>query len=191
MRKREFKHFCHIESPEIAHLAGFPAAGCAKGGDFWNGESCSPNVFQCSKTLKPGGRRAIRHVVYDANFWKSFVYARLAVAMGDPGGLSLFGDRADVHRQFIEHLLSEYRVKTEGRGRVVDEWKLRPERGDNHWWDGLVGCAVAGSMLGATLPGTPPVMRKRTIRRTMAEWAALAKQQRERELRERLAKGNG
>ena len=52
------------------------------------------------------------------------------------------------HRLFIEHLLSEYRVKTEGRGRVMDEWKQRPERTDNHWRDGLVGCAVGASMLG-------------------------------------------
>ena len=121
------------------------------------------------------GKRAIRHVIYDANYWKSFVYARLAVAMGDPGGLSLFGKRPETHRLFIEHLLSEYRVKTEGRGRVVDEWKLRPERSDNHWWDGLVGCAVGGSMLGASLPGTQVTPIRRTVTRTPAEWAALAR----------------
>ena len=38
------------------------------------------------------GKRAIRHVVFDTNYWKSFVHARLAVAMGDRGCLSLFGD---------------------------------------------------------------------------------------------------
>jgi hypothetical protein len=107
------------------------------------------------------GKRAIRHVVFDANYWKSFIYARLAVAMGDRGGLTLFGDCADQHRMFIEHLLAEYRVKTEGRGRVVDEWKLRPERGDNHWWDGLVGCAVAASMQGVALPGTEAIPASR------------------------------
>ena len=120
------------------------------------------------------GRRAIRHVVFDANYWKSFIYARLDVAMGDPGGLSLFGDRAELHRLFIEHLLSEYRVKTEGRGRVVDEWKQRPERSDNHWWDGIVGCAVAASMLGAALPGMQSMpAKRRTVTHTFAEWAAL------------------
>jgi hypothetical protein len=36
----------------------------------------------------------------------------------------------------------------------VDEWKLRPEASDNHWLDGLVGCAVAASMQGAVLAGT-------------------------------------
>jgi hypothetical protein len=34
------------------------------------------------------------------------------------------------------------------------EWKPRPERGDNHWLDCLVGCAVAASMQGVVLPGT-------------------------------------
>jgi len=53
-----------------------------------------------------------------------------------------------------EHLTSEYRVKTEGRGRTVDEWKLRVDGLDNHWLDCLVGAAVAASMQGAVLFGT-------------------------------------
>jgi hypothetical protein len=73
--------------------------------------------------------------------------------MGDRGCLSLFGDNPAQHRMFAEHLAAEYRVKTEARGRTVDEWKLRPERGDNHWFDCLVGCAVAASMQGASLLG--------------------------------------
>jgi hypothetical protein len=100
------------------------------------------------------GKRAVRHVVYDTNFWKTFIHARLAVPMGDRGCLSLFGDSADQHRLFAEHLTSEYRVKTEGRGRTVDEWKMRPERGDNHWFDCLVGCAAAASIQGIVLDRT-------------------------------------
>jgi hypothetical protein len=99
------------------------------------------------------GKRAVRHVVYDTNFWKSFVHARLAVSLGDRGCLSLFGDSPEQHRLLAEHLTSEYRVKTEGRGRTVDEWKMRPERGDNHWFDCLVGCAAAASIQGAALAG--------------------------------------
>jgi phage terminase large subunit GpA-like protein len=100
------------------------------------------------------GKRAVRHVVYDTNFWKSFIFARFAVAMGDRGCLSLFGDSPEQHRLFAEHLTAEYRVKTEGRGRTVDEWKQRAERGDNHWFDCLVGCAVAASIQGSVLVGT-------------------------------------
>ncbi len=100
------------------------------------------------------GKRAVRHVLFDTNFWKSFVHARLAVPMGDPGGLSLFGHKPEHHRLLAEHLTSEYRVRTEGRGRTVDEWKLRVEGLDNHWLDCLVGTAVAASMEGAVLFGT-------------------------------------
>jgi len=98
------------------------------------------------------GKRAIRHVIFDSNFWKSFVHARLAVVLGDKGCLSLYGRHPQLHQLLAEHLTAEYRVKTVGRGRTVDEWKIRPNRSDNHWLDCLAGCAVCGSMLGATLP---------------------------------------
>ena len=112
------------------------------------------------------GKRAIRHVIYDANFWKSFVHARLAVALADKGNLSLYGRIPGIHQLFAEHLTAEYRVRTTGRGRSVDEWKLKPERNDNHWLDCLAGCAVCGSMLGATLPefGVAAKVRRPSIR---------------------------
>jgi hypothetical protein len=67
--------------------------------------------------------------------------------------LSLFAGGHD-HRLLAEHLTSEYRVKTTGRGRTVDEWKIRIPGADNHWLDALVGCAVGASMQGAVLFGT-------------------------------------
>ena len=97
-------------------------------------------------------KRAIRHVIFDSNFWKSFIHARLAVPMGDKGCLSFYGRHPALHQLIAEHLTAEYRVKTVGRGRTVDEWKLRPERNDNHWLDCLSGCAVCASMLGCTMP---------------------------------------
>ena len=115
------------------------------------------------------GKRAVRHIVYDTNFWKSFIHARLAVSMGDRGCLSLFGDNPAQHRLFAEQLTAEYRVKTEGRGRTVDEWKLRPERGDNHWFDCLVGCAAAASMQGVVLLGTGGVAPPKRERISFAE----------------------
>jgi hypothetical protein len=107
------------------------------------------------------GRHTVRHLLYDTNHWKSFIHARLAVPMGDPGCLSLFGHDPERHRLIAEHLTAEYRVRTEGRGRVVDEWRLRPEGFDNHWFDGVVGCAVGASMLGVVLAGTSDMPAKR------------------------------
>lgn len=114
--------------------------------------------------------RAVRHVLIDTNYWKSFVHARMAVSMGDPGCLSLFtpGNGHD-HRLVAEHLTAEYRVKTQGRGRELDEWKLRTPGSDNHWLDCLVGCAVAASMQGAVLFGTSSRESVRPARLKLSE----------------------
>jgi hypothetical protein len=112
------------------------------------------------------GKRAVRHAVFDTNYWKSFTHARFSVAMGDRGCLSLFGDNPTLHRLFAEHITAEYRVKTEGRGRTVDEWKLRAAAVDNHWLDCLVGCAVAAAIQGVILPGTDakPAPRRQRLK---------------------------
>jgi phage terminase large subunit GpA-like protein len=122
------------------------------------------------------GKRAIRHVLYDTNWWKSFVHARLSVAMGDRGCLSLFGTAAETHRLLAEHLTAEYFVKTEGRGRTVDEWKIRPEQPDNHWLDCLVGAAVAASMQGAVLFGTDGAASRKPNRVSFKELQRRKKQ---------------
>jgi hypothetical protein len=102
-------------------------------------------------------KRAVRHLLVDTNFQKTFVHQRLSVAMGDRGCLALPGRRrdgkaigADEHRMLSEHLVAEYRVKTQGNGRTVDEWKPLPGRPDNDFLDCLVGNAVAASMLGCS-----------------------------------------
>ena len=118
------------------------------------------------------GKRAVRHALFDTNFWKSFVFARLAVAIADKGSLSLFGQKPEPHRLFAEHLVAEYRVRTEGRGRTVDEWKPRPNQPDNHWLDCLVGCAVGASMLGASLLGEGIVAPKTTKRLKLSDLRA-------------------
>ncbi|MBB3205076.1 hypothetical protein FHS27_000843 [Rhodopirellula rubra] len=115
------------------------------------------------------GKRAIRHIIYDTNWWKSFTHARLAVAMGDRGCLSVYGNQAETHRMFAEQITAEYFIKTEGRGRTVDEWKARPEQPDNHWLDCLVGCAVAASMQGALLFGTDGAPTRRRERVSFKE----------------------
>jgi phage terminase large subunit GpA-like protein len=114
------------------------------------------------------GKRAVRYVLIDTNYWKSFTHARLAVPMGDPGCLSLFAGAS--HQLLSEHLSAEYRVKTQGRGRELEEWKLRTPGSDNHWLDCLVGCAVAASMQGAVLFGTE---QKQSVKRPRLRLSAL------------------
>jgi hypothetical protein len=76
----------------------------------------------------------------------------VATAPGDPAALTLSGKSANEHRLFAEHVAgAEVATRTEDRGRIVQEWNLRPSRPDNHWFDCLVGCLVAASMCGVTV----------------------------------------
>ena len=101
--------------------------------------------------ISPVGRTGRMLVKFDANYWKTFIRARLQTAIGDNGALTLWGKSSGEHKVFAAHCKAEYSVRTEGRGRVIDEWALRPEKPDNHWWDCLVGCAVAASIQGVKL----------------------------------------
>lgn len=95
--------------------------------------------------------------------------------MGEAGALALPGDRPSAHRLLADHLTAEYRVRTTGRGREVDEWRVRPHRPDNHWLDCLVGCAVAAAMLGCQAgQGDRPRPPRRRV-----DWAELQRQARE------------
>jgi hypothetical protein len=91
------------------------------------------------------GKRAVRRVLFDTNYRKSLVQARLLVAQGDPGCRSPFGANPDADRLLAEHLAAEDRVETEGRGRTVDARRLRPDQSNDRRLGGFVGCAAAAS----------------------------------------------
>lgn len=121
------------------------------------------------------GKGMVRHIVYDTNFWKSFVHSRLAVSMGDPGCLSLYGRSQQAHRMLADHLTAEVPVPTEGRGRKVDEWKQPASGRDNHWLDCVVGAAVAASVLGSSVVGHQSSAPVRTERVSFAEMQRAAR----------------
>jgi hypothetical protein len=96
-------------------------------------------------------KRSVRYLIFDANYWKSFVHSRLCTPMGGKGCLSLFGHESQTHRLIADHFTSEQGISVEAKGRKVVEFKLKPTRPDNHWLDCIVGCHVLGSMQGASL----------------------------------------
>ncbi len=109
--------------------------------------------------------KSLRLAQYDTNFWKSFMATRLSTAMGDKGCLTLFGSKPDEHRMFADQVTSEFRVRTQrvGSTREVDEWKKKPEQVDNHFWDCLVGSAVAASIQGVSLMDSPRQDKPRRV----------------------------
>jgi hypothetical protein len=76
--------------------------------------------------------------------------------LGDPEAIAF---HAGEHELLFEHLTAEYPVRTEARGRVVDEWKMAGR--DNHWLDCLVGAAVSASIAGVQPVATEAGGRRR------------------------------
>lgn len=126
--------------------------------------------------------RSVRHLIFDTNWWKSFLHARLATAKGDPGSLTLFGaSKADIigHRMFAEQLTAEKPVRVEAKGQVVDEWQIKSVGRDNHFLDCAVGCAVAASMEGVSLPTTGGEARRKR-QRPSRSWSQMQAEKRRR-----------
>lgn len=103
---------------------------------------------------KKTGRKALRHLLIDTNFWKSFVHSRLATDPHERGSLQLFKGSSKLHAMIADHLTAEKKHRIEGRGRVVDEWTPKPGA-DNHLFDCIVGAAVGASIEGCELRLTP------------------------------------
>lgn len=109
---------------------------------------------------KPNGKRAVRVIFADTNFWKSHVFDGFSVPLGGQGCISLFGHRADAHRMFAEQLTAEKRVEVKASGRTVGEWSLVSTHRDNHFLDCMSGAAIAASLEGVR-PGAVPDDRVR------------------------------
>jgi len=93
-------------------------------------------------------------ITFDSNHWKTQASARLLTPMGSPGACRLFGRDEHAHRLLADHFTCEKAAEVSSRHRRINEWRVRPGRTDNHWWDCLVGCLVAASTLGATVLST-------------------------------------
>ena len=126
------------------------------------------------------GTKAARHVIADTNMVKSTISERLMQPVGEDGAWTIFQGSTAEHRMLADHLSAEYPIETEGRGRKLLEWELRPGR-DNHWFDCAVMCATGALMLGCAPSGTsraPATPTKPTARKTLAQMRAEAQARR-------------
>lgn len=103
-------------------------------------------------TVKVAGM--VRHIYADVNYWKSFTRSRIFTAQASAGSMTIYGTKDTDHRMLFEHMVSEYSVETEGRGRKVDEWSKRLKFPDNHLFDSTTQCHILASYLGTVLKGT-------------------------------------
>ncbi len=120
--------------------------------------------------IGPVGSGKGRHATVDVDAWKTFTANRLLTEPGGGGCLRFFSSGKDgEHELFIKHLVSEFAAEvTTPDGATFAKWGRKPNL-DNHWWDCLVGCAVAASMQGliwsadASGAAKPPKKAKRKL----------------------------
>lgn len=107
-----------------------------------------------------------RSVHVDVNYWKTFAMRRLEVASGDSGTLTLYREKPRHHQMFADQLTAETPKEMEdiGTGNRVIEW-ANPRYLDNHFFDCVVGCYAAGSMLGCKLTAQEAVVPARKKRK--------------------------
>ncbi|GIW55546.1 MAG: hypothetical protein KatS3mg082_1950 [Nitrospiraceae bacterium] len=95
-------------------------------------------------------KRAVRHVVYDTNYWKSFIHARLAVPMGERGCLSLVRGQAAAASPLSPNIS---RPSTASRPRAAaapsTNGRCVPSAATTTGLTAWSGCAVAASIQGA------------------------------------------
>lgn len=102
------------------------------------------------------------HTLVDTNFWKTFVHEGLSQDPNDSQSISLFQAEAAVHRLLAQHLTAESRVRKSSGSQTVDIWTHLPAKPDNHWFDCLVGCAVAARELGCQTGKASRLLKPKT-----------------------------
>ena len=147
------KKFCRASKHARVVMASHGTYVGAKSKQFADYRKKQGDVVGLNWRVPKAQGKEVRHVLFDTNWWKTKVRDCLRAPLGDAGCLALWGtkEKSSQHLLFAEHCTAEFSVRTQGRGRDVDEWDQRPSR-DNHWWDCLVGSAVAASMEGLEPP---------------------------------------
>lgn len=88
-----------------------------------------------------------KHILYDANAYKTFLHQRMGLHTNDRGAFNLYTDKPYRHKQFCSHLLAEHPTPVTGNGITVNLWKCVVSK-ENHWLDTVIMCYVAANEQG-------------------------------------------
>lgn len=99
-------------------------------------------------------KKGVQVLVVDVNYWKTHAAGAITAPLGNVGSIALFGTAETDHRMLFDHYTAEAasRLRDERTDRVVQVWRVLPNR-DNHHWDNLVGCCAAAAFRGAKVEG--------------------------------------
>lgn len=105
----------------------------------------------------------VKLVNYNANYWKTQTQNGLAQPIGNRSAISFPKASPRSLALLADHLLAEKGIRVSTPTSSAIEWTCPPGV-DNHFGDGVVGCAVGASMLGCMRPGDEVVRRGRKRR---------------------------
>lgn len=108
-------------------------------------------------------------LIFDSNLWKTGLAERILQPIDGRGPLTLFEGSDLKHRMLAEHVTAEYPIPTQGQGRLVNVWRIRPGRSDNHLLDCLSMASVGASEQGVRIAGQVEIEqdKKRSRRRKL------------------------
>lgn len=118
------------------------------------------------------GTHEYPYCAIDVNWFKSLINSGVLKAESAPGSVSFWGDKTVHHEMIIDHFTAETFTETRGQGRIVDEWKMKPSRRENHFFDCSVYAFAAASASGIKFPeqdgsGNKPLVIPRAERKYM------------------------
>ena len=144
---RESKHRNRIH-PSMGKYIGPNAKDWQKIGTNARDKDGVRVALMTPKKVARGGRR---EMIYDSNYWKSYLAERLMANQESPTAMVFFDAPPHQHRMIAEHCYAEepFRVINKA-GKEMIEWRVRRQGlSDNDFWDCLVGCCALGSITGA------------------------------------------
>lgn len=92
-------------------------------------------------------RRALQHVAFDVNRWKSILFGGLRSPIGEADAVTVFQGTEHEHQLLFDHLTAEQPTLVTAKGADLEVFAVKPNR-DNDLLDGFVGAMVAASTLG-------------------------------------------
>lgn len=127
----------------------------------YRGFPITASKYPMSEWLKKPGRvfghhliverikgRVFESVLSDVNYWKSKTHEKFGQQPGEAGSLTFWGTDTRFHRLIAEHCNAETCQLVSSGKNEVNEWKEKPTKPDNHYFDALTGNLAAASSLG-------------------------------------------
>jgi hypothetical protein len=138
---------------------------------------CGPDKRRPRWIIPVSGREGqLFRTDWDNYYWKDVLAARFD-RFAEAARWQLFS--GSDHGMYAAHLHCEIPTLVSANGRAVNVWGYAsPSHRDNHYFDTLVGCALAASLAGCEVPGNAMLPEVKKERIKASEMQRLRREQR-------------